>query len=59
MVEKLGFKKDAEGELVLQMAGKTFKRYQIINSAKKMNVVSIRDAGLPPAVEESSEKFPV
>ena len=58
-MEKLGFKKDVEGEWVLQMVGKPFKRYQIINSAQKMNAVSICNASLPPAVEESSEWFRV
>ena len=56
-MEKLGFQKDEEGELVLDSAGKPFKRYQLINSAQKINAVSICDASLPPAVEEFSDRF--
>ena len=54
-MEKPGFEKDEAGELVLDSAGKPFKRYRLINSAQKINAVSIRDASLPPAVEEFSE----
>ena len=57
LVEKPGFEKDEEGELVLDSAGKPFKRYRLINSAQKINAVSIRDASLPPAVVEFSERF--
>ena len=57
LVEKPGFEKDEEGELVLDSAGKPFKRYRLINSAQKINAVSIRDPSLPPAVEEFSERF--
>ena len=57
LVEKPGFEKDEEGELVLDNAGKPFKRYRLINSAQKIKAVSIRDASLPPAVEEFSERF--
>ena len=57
MVEKPEFEKDEEGELVLDSAGKPFKRYQLINSAQKINVVSISDASLSPAVEEFPERF--
>ena len=56
-MEKPGFEKDEEGELVLDSAGKPFKRYRLINSAQKINAVSIRDASLPPAVAEFSERF--
>src|SRR5205085_5451984 len=37
--------------------GKPFNRYRLINSAQKINAVSIRDASLPSAVEEFSERF--
>ena len=57
LVEKHRFEKDEEGELVLDSAGRPFKRYQLINSAQKINTVSISDASLPPAVEEFSERF--
>ena len=56
-MEKPGFEKDEEGELVLDSAGKPFKRYRLINSVQKINAVSLRDASLPPAVEEFSERF--
>ena len=56
-MEKPGFEKDEEGELVLDSAGKTFQRDRLINLAQKINGVSIRDASLPPAVEEFSERF--
>ena len=57
LVEKPRFKKDEERELVLDSAGKPFKRYRLINLAQKINAVSIRDASLPPPVEEFSERF--
>ena len=57
MVEKTGFERDEEGELVLDSVGKPFKRYRLIISALKINAVSICDANLPPAVEEFSEWF--
>ena len=56
-MEKPGFKKNEEGELELDSAGKPFKWYQLIYSAQKINAVLIREAGLPPAVEEFSERF--
>ena len=56
-VEKPKFEKDQEGELVLQRAGKDFKRYRLINLAQKINAVLIPDASLPPAVEEFSQEF--
>ena len=43
--------------MVLDSTGPLFKRYRLINSAQKINAVSIRDASLPPAVEEFSERF--
>ena len=55
-MEKPGFEKDQEGELVLESLGKPIKRYRLRNSAQKINTVSIREAGLPLAVEEFSEK---
>ena len=51
------FKKDEEGEVVWDSAGIPFKQYRLITLAQKINVVSIRDASLPPAVEEFSERF--
>ena len=57
LVENPGIERDEEGELVLDRVGKSFKRYRLINSAQKINAVSIRDASLPPAVEEFSERF--
>ena len=56
-MENPGFKKYEEGELVFNSAGKPFKRYWLINLAQKIKVVSIRNASLPPAVEEFSERF--
>ena len=56
-MEKPIFEKDEEGELVLDSVGKPVKRYRLINSAQKINAVSIRGASLPPAVEEFSERF--
>ena len=56
-MEKPGFEKDEERDLVLDSTGKPFKSYRLINSAQKINAVSIRDASLPPAVEEFSERF--
>ena len=49
-MEKPGVEKDEEEELVLDSGGKLFKRYRLVNSAQKINAVSIRDASLPPAV---------
>ena len=57
LVEKPGFKKDEEERLVLDSAGKPFQRYRLINSAQKIDAVSILDASLPLAVEEFSERF--
>ena len=57
LVEKLGFEMDEEGKLVLDSEGKPFKWYRLINSAKKINAVSIRDASLSLAVEEFSERL--
>ena len=56
-MEKPGFEKDKEGELVLHSAAKPFERYRLINSAQKINTVSIRDTSLPLAVEQFSETF--
>ena len=50
-------KKDEKGELVLDRGGKPTKPYQLINSAQKINAVSIRDASSPPALEEFSKWF--
>ena len=57
LVEKPGFEKDEKGELIIDSAGKPFKRYRLINLAQKINWVSIHDASLPLAVEEFSETF--
>ena len=56
-MEKPGFEKDEEGELVLDSAGKTFQRDRLINLAQKINAVTIRNPSLPPALEEFSERF--
>ena len=56
-MEKPGFEKDEEGELVLDSAGKPFKRYRPINLVQKINAVLIHNACLPPVVEEFSERF--
>ena len=57
LVEKPGYEKNESGELVVDSVGKPIKRYRLINSAQRINAVSIRDASLPPAVEEFSERF--
>ena len=56
-METPGFEKDEEGELVLDSEGMPFKWYRLINLAQKINTVLIRDASLPPAVEEFSDRF--
>ena len=56
-MEKPGFEKEEQGELVLESAGEPFKRYLLINLVRKINAVSIRDASFPPVVEEFSERF--
>ena len=44
LVEKPGFEKEEEGELVWDSAVKPVKRSRLINSAQKINAVSIRDS---------------
>ena len=58
-MEKLGYEKDESGKVLLDRRGQPIKRYRLINSAQRINAVTIRDASLPPAVEEFSEKFAV
>ena len=57
LVEKPGYEKNESGKLVVDSAGKPIKRYRLINTAQRINAVSIRDASLPSAVEEFSERF--
>ena len=57
LVEKPGFEKDEDGNLILDSNQKPIKRYPLINSAQRINAVSIRDASLPPGADEFSEKF--
>ena len=57
LVEDPGFENNEEGASVLDSAAKPFKQYQLRNSAQKINAVSIRDASIPPAVGEFSERF--
>ena len=56
-MEKPRFEKDGEGELLLDSAGKPFKSYRLINSAQKINTISIHDTSLSMAVEQFSERF--
>ena len=57
LVEKPGFEKDDEGNLILNADQKPIKHYRLINSAQRSNEVSIRDASLPPGANEFSERF--
>ena len=57
LVEKPGYERDDEGNLVLSTEGIPIKRYRLINSAQRINAVSIRDASLPPGADEFSERF--
>ena len=57
MVEKPGHERDDEGNLVLSTEGISIKCYRLINSAQRINAVSIRDASLPPGADEFSERF--
>jgi hypothetical protein len=57
LVEKPGVEKDEEGEVIRDENGKPIQPYHLINSAQKINAVTIRDASLPPAVDEFSERF--
>src|SRR5205085_8718250 len=57
LVEKPGYEKDESGKMLLDRRGQPIKCYRLINSAQRINAVTIRDASLPPAVEEFSEKF--
>ena len=36
---------------------KTLRKYRLINSAQRLNTITIRDASLPPTVDEFSEVF--
>src|SRR5205085_6470641 len=57
LVEKPGYEKDESGKVLLDRRGQPIKRYWLINSAQRINAVTIWDASLPPAVEKFSEKF--
>ena len=57
LVEKPGFEKDEEGNLILDSNQKPIKHYRLINLAQRINVVLIRDASLPPGADEFSERF--
>ena len=56
LVEKPGFKKDKDGNLIMDSNQKPIKLYRLINSAQRINAVSIRDASLPLGADESSER---
>ena len=57
LVEKPGFEKDKDGNLILDSNQKPIKHYSLINSAQGINAVSIRDASLPLGVDQFSERF--
>src|SRR5205085_4465577 len=57
LVEKPGYEKDESRKVLLDRRGQPIKCYRLINSAQRINAVTIRDASLPSAVEEFSEKF--
>ena len=57
LVEKPGYERDDKGNLILSMEGIPIKRYRLINSAQRINAVSIRDTSLPPVADEFSERF--
>src|SRR5437660_2150911 len=57
LVEKPGYEKDENGKVLWDRRGQPIKRYRLINSAQRINAVTIRDASLRPAVEEFSEEF--
>jgi hypothetical protein len=56
LVEKHGFERDEGGNLIEDATGKPMKRYRLINSAQRVNAVTIRDASLPPSVDDFSEQ---
>jgi hypothetical protein len=56
LVEKPGYEKDKEGNILYDDNGKPIQRYRLISSAQRINAVTIRDASLPP-VDEVSERF--
>jgi hypothetical protein len=57
LVPKPGFEKNESREVVLDERREPIRQYRLIYSAQRINAVSIRDASLPPAVEEFSEMF--
>ena len=56
-VDTPGFTKDVEENLILNVDPKPIKHYRLINSAKKINAVSIRNASLALGGDELSERF--
>ena len=57
LVEKPGFEKDEDGNLILDLNKKPIIRCRLINSAQRINAVSIWDASLPLGADEFSERF--
>ena len=57
LVEKPGFEKDEDGNLILDSNQKPIKRYRLINLAQRISAVLIMDASLPPGADEFSERF--
>jgi len=57
LVEKPGYEKDEEGNFLESLDGKSIKHYRLINSAQRINAVSIRDASLSPGANEYSQRF--
>jgi len=55
LVEKPGFEKDEGGNHLLDANQNPIKWYRLINSAQRINAVTIRDASLHPGVDEFSE----
>lgn len=59
LVEKPGLEKDENGNVFQDENGRPIQRYRLISSAQRINAVTIRDASLPPAVDDFSEGFAV
>ena len=57
LVEKPGFEKDEDGNLIWHSNHKPIKCYRLIYSAQRINGVLIRDASLPLGAAEFSERF--
>ena len=57
LVPKTGVERDQNGDVLLDESSQQMKRHRLINSAQRINAVTIRDASPPLAVDEFSKQF--